>query len=55
MATQKEKIIEAQLLANRIISMAKRLRNEAKDYDVKFPIAYADKLEDIANEFLKQI
>lgn len=55
MATQKEKIIKAQLMAKRIISMAKRLRNEAKDYDVKFPIAYADDLEDIANEFLKQI
>lgn len=55
MATQKEKIIEAQLMAYRIINMAKRLRNEAKDYDVKFPIAYADNLEDIANEFLKQI
>lgn len=53
MATQKEKIIEAQLMAHRIISMAKRLRNEAKDYDVKFPIAYADNLEDIANKFLK--
>lgn len=53
MATQKEKIIKAQLMAHRIISMAKRLRNEAKDYDVKFPIAYADNLEDIANEFLK--
>lgn len=55
MATQKEKIIEAQLMAHRIINMAKRLRNEAKDYDVKFPIAYADNLEDIANEFLNKL
>lgn len=55
MATQKEKIIKAQLMATRIISIAKRLRNEAKDYDVKFPIAYADNLEDIANEFLNKL
>ena len=55
MATQKEKIIKAQLMAHSIISMAKRLRNEAKDYDVKFPIAYADNLENIANEFLNKL
>lgn len=53
MATQREKIIKAQLMAKRIKNMARQLRNEAKDYDVKFPIAYADELDNIANEYLK--
>lgn len=53
MATQKEKLIKASLMANRIKSIANRLRADAKMYDVKFPNAFADELENIANEYLK--
>lgn len=53
MATQKEKLIKAALMANRIKSIARSLRTEAKIYDVKFPNAFADELENIANEYLK--
>ena len=40
-------------MAMRIKSMASRLRHDAIDYDVKFPLTYADNMERIANEFLK--
>lgn len=53
MATQKEKLIKAALMANRIKSIAKRLRFDAKDYDVRFPIQYAEELERVAEEYLK--
>lgn len=53
MATQRDKIIKAQLLANRVKSIARSLRTEAKIYDVKFPNAFADELDNIANEYLK--
>ena len=30
-----------------------RLRYDAKDYDVRFPLEYADQLEKLANDVLK--
>ena len=33
--------------------IAGRLRYDAKDYDVRFPLSYADDMERMANEFLK--
>lgn len=51
--TQKEKLVKATQMAMRIKSMASRLRHDAIDYDVKFPLTYADNMERIANEFLK--
>lgn len=53
MATQKEKLIKATQMAIRIKSIASRLRYDAKDYDVRFPLSYADDMEKMANEFLK--
>ena len=53
MATQKEKLVKATQIAMRIKSMASRLRYDAKDYDVRFPLSYADDMERMANEFLK--
>ena len=53
MATQKEKLIKATMMAQRMKSIASSLRYDAKDYDVRFPLAYADQLEKLANDFLK--
>lgn len=53
MATQKEKLIKATQMAMRIKSMASRLRHDAIDYDVRFPLSYADDMERMANEYLK--
>ena len=53
MATQKEKLVKATQMALRIKSMASRLRYDAKDYDVRFPLSYADDMERMANECLK--
>lgn len=53
MAPQKEKLVKATQMAMRIKSMASRLRHDAIDYDVKFPLTYADNMERMANEFLK--
>ena len=53
MATQKEKLVKATQMAMRIKSMASRLRHDAIDYDVKFPLTYDDNMERMANEFLK--
>ena len=44
MATQKEKLVKATQMAMRIKSMASRLRYDAKDYDVRFPLSYADNM-----------
>lgn len=52
--TQKEKLVKATMMAQRIKSMASRLRHDAKDYDVRFPLSYADNMEKIADDFLKQ-
>lgn len=51
--TQKEKLGEARMLAAMVKSTAIALRYDAKDYDVKFPISYADDLERMADKFLK--
>lgn len=51
--TQKEKLHRATMMANRIKSIARSLRVEANVYDVKFPYAFADELESVANEYLK--
>lgn len=53
MATQKERLMKATMMAHQVKSIASSLRYDAKDYDVKFPLSYADRLEKLANEFLK--
>ena len=53
MATQKEKIIKATLMAQRVKNIAKNLRHAADEYGVRFPHVYAEQMEDIANEYLK--
>lgn len=51
--TQKEKLMRASIMAQKIKNIAQSLRYDAKDYDVHFPLQYANELENIANEFLK--
>lgn len=51
--TQKEKLMRASIMAQKIKNIAQSLRYDAKDYDVHFPLQYAKDLESIANEFLK--
>lgn len=50
--TQKEKIGKAVQMAMQIKSVASSLRFDARDYDCKFPIAHAERLERIADNFL---
>lgn len=50
--TQKEKLIKATKMAMMVKSIANRLRYDAKDYDVRFPLSYADDMERVANDFL---
>lgn len=51
--TQKEKLGRAIQMAMQIKSVASSLRYDARDYDCKFPIAHANRLEQIADEYLK--
>lgn len=51
--TQKEKLIKATQMAMRIKNMARRLRHDAVDFEVWFPLYYADDMEKVANDFLK--
>ena len=51
--TQKEKLGRARIMAMQIKSVASSLRYDAKDYDCKFPLAHAKRLEEIANDYLK--
>lgn len=51
--TQKEKLGHARIMAMQIKSVASSLRYDAKDYDCHFPIVHANRLEQIADEFLK--
>lgn len=51
--TQKEKLGRAIQMAMQIKSVASSLRYDAKDYDCRFPISHAERLEQIANDFLK--
>ena len=51
--TQKEKLGRAIQMAMQIKSVASSLRYDARDYDCKFPIAHANRLEQIADEYIK--
>jgi hypothetical protein len=51
--TQKEKLGRARQLAMLVKNVAASLRYDAKDYDCRFPIAHAERLERAADEFLK--
>lgn len=50
--TQKDKLKKATMMALMVRSAAKNMRCEAQDYDNKWPLHYADGLEQLANEFL---
>ena len=51
--TQRDKIREAYMLAQRVKGIARSIKFDANDYDVKWPIRHADDLEKAADEFLK--
>ena len=51
--TQKEKLGRARMLAITMKSVASSLRYAAKDYDCQFPLEYAKRLEQAADEYLK--
>ncbi len=53
--TQKEKLIKATKMAMMVKSIASNLRFDARDYNVWFPLEYAKRLEDAANEYLELI
>lgn len=53
--TQKEKIIAAMMFAQSVKSSANRLKFDANDYGVKFPIDIADDLIREADKFLKKL
>ena len=51
--TQKVKLKKATMMPLMVRSTAKNIRCEAKDYDTKWPLHYADAPEQLANEFLR--
>lgn len=51
--TQKDKIIEATILAQRVKYVADRIEFDAKDYDTHWPLEYSKELRDMATEFLE--
>lgn len=51
--TQKERLGRAVQMAMQVKSVARSLRYDAKEYDCRFPIQHAERLEQIANDFLK--
>ena len=51
--TQKEKLIRATQMAHMIKGVANSLRYDARDYDCRFPLYHASRLEEIANDYLK--
>lgn len=51
--TQSEKLFKAHLLACRMKSVAKSLRDDARCFDVSFPIGHAETLDRLADEYLK--
>lgn len=50
--TQKEKLMKAAIMAQRIKNVSNRLKFDANDYGVQFPLEYAKELEEMANDFL---
>ena len=48
-----KKSIKNTIVSNRIKNIANRLRHDAESYDVKFPIGYANLLEEISEELRK--
>lgn len=51
--TQKEKLMKAAMMAIQIKNVANSLRYDARDYDCQFPIYHANRLDEIANEYLR--
>ena len=51
--TQKDKLGRAVQLAMLMKSVASSLRYDAKDYDCRFPLEHAKRLEEAADAYLK--
>lgn len=51
--TQKEKIRKAYFFALNMRSTANNLKQEARDYDEKWPSLYAKHIEDLATELIE--
>lgn len=51
--TQKEKLARAAMMAIQIKNVASSLRDDARVFDCHFPIAQAERLEQIANDYLR--
>ena len=51
--TQREKLMRATMMAQRLKGIAKAIEYDAKDYDVRWPLQYSESLNNIADEFLK--
>lgn len=51
--TQKEKIMEAKLLATRVKSIAASILDEGNDYDMTWHKGYCNELTNLCDKFLK--
>ena len=51
--TQKEKLVKAFLFANRVGFVANALEQDAREYDVRFPLARARELRELSEELKK--
>lgn len=51
--TQKDKLIAARVAALEVKRVATTLRRDALEFDCKFPIPHAEKLEQITKDLLK--
>ena len=51
--TQKEKLGHARIMAMQVKSVANSLRQDARDFDCRFPLEHAKRLEQIASDYLK--
>lgn len=53
--TQREKIMKAALFAHQMQSQARILKMEAKEYDVRFPIPIAERIESAVKKLLDDL
>ena len=51
--TQKDKLKEAFMMAQRVKGIAHSIEFDAKDYDERWPLQYSESLKTIADNFLK--
>ncbi len=53
--TKKDELMQAIKMAVAMKSVAESLRRDAREYDVRFPVRHAERLERLADDFLKSV